>query len=45
MSSSNNIAQITSEPDPSIKTPVEQKFSFWYRISYDTLINQQPGKT
>ena len=45
MSSSNNIAQITSEPDPSIKTPIKEKFSFWYRISDDALINQQPGKT
>ena len=45
MSTNNNIAQITNEIDNSPKTPIEQKFSFWYRISDDALINQQPGKT
>ena len=43
--SNNNIAQITIEIDNTPKTPIEQKFSFWYRISDDALINQQPGKT
>ena len=43
--SDNNIAQITNEIDNTPKTPIEQKFSFWYRISDDALINQQPGKT
>ena len=40
-----NISQIKNEIDNLPKTPIEQKFSFWYRISDDDLINQQPGKT
>ena len=43
--SNNNITPITNELDNTSKTPIEQKFSFWYRISDDALINQQPGKT
>jgi len=42
---SSTMAKITNEIDKTKKTPIEQKFAFWYRISEDALMNQQPKQT
>ena len=39
------MAKITNEIDKTKKTPIEEKFAFWYRISEDALMNQQPKQT
>jgi translation initiation factor 4E len=42
---SSTMAKITNEIDKTKKTPIEEKFAFWYRISEDALMNQQPKQT